>query len=432
MSKIPPAAPRLSDSEWQQCVNLIEDDVGRKKLDTVSDIPKTAANRARCVRAVFTLNSGEYFKITTGKHPVSARVVTDPYELTKDPGTYRLLRYYYKAIRHVDNAQRWIIQSIEHLDNTYDRLEVYFAPGTHWTENARAYFLPLRNSRRLPLGLRFNAKTVTSNRRQTIGHELGHAYMFVAYGRQLPNYEGHRGHDMTSQGDAYDQTNPGAAWSEGFAQSMGALGHYSSRTPESFTTQRPRWMTLPLHMRLSNEHVICAVLYDLMHSMDLIPRGNFLTWELQTHHDQYVKVTATLHRAGLQQSFAEFVEDFLHLYPEERKALTRSLKKYGMADVIGTVPNYKERRILRFVDAMNSMVGIVTRDLARNKAWATLTTEHGIDKALLDRSKPIQARLKLMAKAKRYIARAAKRAWDPKPPFTSKPCNNWLGGCWYN
>ncbi|MDL1871212.1 hypothetical protein FBR05_03305 [Deltaproteobacteria bacterium PRO3] len=172
----------------------------------------------------------------------------------------------------------------------------------------------------------------------TLYHELGHSLMYQLYGGKLPPYRGHEGHDDRARRHWESETNPGAAWSEGFAGAVSNLDFRSSHQLGSSADLPDAWFEKSFAARLSNEYVIAAVLTDYVKSE--VPYKDTKMTTVVLNDASYCrlnKIFAAMRASGLQEDFGVFVGDFLRRYPEEGSRLNRLLRKYGLEELAGDV-----------------------------------------------------------------------------------------------
>ncbi|MCC6272199.1 MAG: hypothetical protein IT572_01925 [Deltaproteobacteria bacterium] len=170
----------------------------------------------------------------------------------------------------------------------------------------------------------------------TLYHELGHSLMYHLYGRKLSPYRGHEGHDEEARRHWESETNPGAAWSEGFAGAVSNLDFHSSHQLGWSTELPDAWFEKSLAARLSNEYVIAAVLTDYVKSE--VPYKDTKMTTVVLNDASYCrlnKVFAAMRASGLQEDFGVFVKDFLRRYPEEGDRLNPILREYGLGELAG-------------------------------------------------------------------------------------------------
>ncbi len=168
----------------------------------------------------------------------------------------------------------------------------------------------------------------------TLYHELGHSLMYHLYGGKLPSYRGHDGHDERARRHWESETNPGAAWSEGFAGAVSNLDFRSSHQLGSSADLPDAWFEKSLAARLSNEYVIAAVLTDYVKSE--VPYKDTKMTTVVLNDASYCrlnKIFAAMRASGLQEDFGVFVRDFLSRYPEEGPRLNPILREYGMGEL---------------------------------------------------------------------------------------------------
>ena len=118
---------------------------------------------------------------------------------------------------------------------------------------------------------------------------------------------------------------------------------------------------------------------------------------------RFKKIIASMERAGLQSSFQEFVVDYIHDYPEDRKALVRILEECQIVfndKELGeflSAPNYVERSLKKFVDELDAFPLRLSYDRfiekrLKIKKWKELS-DKGARDILLSREVPLAQRV---------------------------------------
>lgn len=382
----------------------------RLLFDDITQLPDDV--RDRCAPEIFDLSKIRQFTFQTPKDEGGYRAVTSPAELLKDQGTYQLATLYFRVLQRPDGVLGALTQVALEWSGL-DRLPLVLEPEPHQRYGGQLRFSSSADGVRIEPPAIHLVDTISGSfgwmSSAVLGHELGHFLMFYAYEGTMPDYGGHRGHDRIEVPPLQQAVPSGAAWSEGFANALyGLLDSQTDFYPSRVAQERPEWAALPQHDRLSNEWVIGGVLEQFMRREVHDSEANMIRLDVDV--GRLGHVLTTMRTAGLQQTFAEFVADYLLLYPEEREAMLKTLDRYAMADVAET-PHF----LTRYVEAMREGEGQpewlgMSDHAAKQRAWAFLCRTSQVDIRLRDTSRPLSDRARLYQEIRRYFRNAVRRS----------------------
>ena len=252
-------------------------------------------------------------------------------QLMKTQGTYRLAKYFFPALIDPPEGLRVLISEVLQrnggkkiplvLEGKVTRTHMGFFRGSRAS-------IHLFDTLSQPKGKKVDYGVMD---RSTLHHEMGHHLMYLLYGKKFPSYEGHEGHDREAEKYEDAVTNPGAAWSEGFAGAMGNLDGRGHDGLFSSTELSDAWFKKDLKNRLSNEYVITALLSEYIQSRE--KRGSMVYVVFnQDSKARLEKIFACMESSGLQKDFGVFAGDFLEQFPEEASRFKPLLGKYGFSE----------------------------------------------------------------------------------------------------
>ncbi|MCE9625526.1 MAG: hypothetical protein K8R69_08780 [Deltaproteobacteria bacterium] len=292
-----------------------------------------ATQRRRCGDAYLPLSQVEDFELRIRHRGVQRRIRRGA-QLTRFQATYRLADFYLPTLRHPPPGLCFLANSLKELlggspitlvlETEIGRGSAgFFRQGKHRSGIHLLDTLSARSGKGVENGIMDTA---------TLYHELGHSLMFYLYGKGMPDYRGHPGHD--GEAESYDlaRTNPGAAWSEGFAGAIANLDYHSSRGIYSATYLPEQWFHLSSEARFSNEFVIAAALTDYLKSEVSAGEGQTrVIWD-SAAESRLRKVFRCMSGSGLQGDFREFLREYSESFPEEMSRLRPILRDYGLED----------------------------------------------------------------------------------------------------
>lgn len=383
----------------------------------------SAEMRAQCADALYDLAPLRNVDIYVLGH---VKPVRHARELAADLSTLTILHTYYDWLKNPPRSLAMMLERIRQL-NGGKKLALHF--GTEPSTLLAGMYYP---GARTPTISLFDTLTLTEDLRKarqdaptplargisptSLLHEVGHGLMAALYRDRLPDYAGHIGHDRPLTPAIMHRTNPGAAWSEGFASAMQYL-EYATDTVVDWhaAVYWGGWSNRPLADRLSNEFVVRDILLAYIGTSHRIHQPDGTAVQFEPDYRRLEKVWATMLQAGVQQSLQEFVADHLLLYPEERGPFLKILQQFAMTDVVSS-NHFLERRIAGFIRTENarpaSKLGELHPHTIRRHAWQKLVAEHQADTRLTDRQIPVEHRIVLMEKIARYLHDAVIRETD--------------------
>ncbi len=291
--------------------------------------------RRECGDAYFNVDDLKRFELRIGNGVGSTRVWRGG-QLMRRQATYQLASFYLDYLRNPPPGLGFLLDTLRELrgreqvrivfeNQVGDRHSGWFrGRGRHQEIHIVDTFSPLESESTNIRGMDVS----------TLYHELGHSLMYHLYGRKFPPYRGHEGHDDRAVRHWESETNPGAAWSEGFAGAISNLDYHSSKVLRGSGDLFPAWFEKSLEARLSNEYVIAAVLTDYVKSE--VPYKDTKMTTVVLNDASYCrlnKIFAAMRASGMQEDFREFVEDFLRRHPEEGSRLNPILREYGLGEL---------------------------------------------------------------------------------------------------
>lgn len=291
--------------------------------------------RRDCGDAYFHVDDMKRFELRIGNGIGSARVRRGA-QLMRRQATYQLASFFLPYLRDPPPGLNFLLDTLRELGGN-EKVKVVFEKrvgddhagffrrgGRHPEIHIVDTFSPLDT----------DSTDIRSMDVSTLYHELGHSLMYHLYGRKLPPYHGHEGHDDGARRHWESETNPGAAWSEGFAGAVSNLDFRSSHQLGSSADLPDAWFEKNFAARLSNEYVIAAVLTDYVKSE--VPYKDTKMTTVVLNDASYCrlnKIFAAMRASGLQEDFGVFVGDFLRRYPEEGARLNPILREYGLGEL---------------------------------------------------------------------------------------------------
>lgn len=387
-----------------------------------------AETRAQCADALYDLAPLRNVDLYAGPDIDHTKPVRHARELANDLSTLTILHTYHDWLKNPPRSLAMMLERIR--QHSGKRLALHFGTEPTIQLGGMTYW-----DARSPTISLFDTLTPTDEMRKAqqdapaplsrsisptmLQHEVGHALMDALYRGQTPDYAGHIGHDYSFRPAIDHRTNPGAAWSEGFADAMGHLEY----APESevdwlASTYLGNWPDRPLANRLSNEFVVRDVLRTYIGVRHGIPQPDGATVWIEPDYRRLEKVWDTMRQAGVQQSLQEFADDHLYLHPEERGPFLNILQQFAMADVVSG-NHFVERRIVQFIRTEDARPASKLDELhpntVRRRVWQKLVAAHQADTRLTDRQVPVERRLALMEKIDRYLHDAVTRETDLAP-----------------
>lgn len=388
-----------------------------------------AGTRAECAETLYDLAPLKTVDIYVGPDIEHAKPVHHARELATDLSTLTILHTYHPWLKDPPRSLAMMLERIRDL-NGGKKIALYFgteptielAGMTYWS--ARGPTISLFDTLTPTDEMRKAQQDASARRSRGISptmlqHEVSHVLMAALYRGQTPDYAGHIGHDHSFRPAIDHRTNPGAAWSEGFADAMGHLEY----APESevdwlASTYLGNWPGRPLADRLSNEFLVRDVLRAYIGTSHRMHQPDGTAVQFEPDYRRLEKVWATMLQAGVQQSLQEFADDYLHLHPEERGPFLKILQQFAMADVVSG-NHFLERRIAQFIRTEDarpaSKLAELHPDTIRQRVWQKLVAEHQADTRLTDRRVPAEHRVVLMEKIARYLHDTVIRETDLAP-----------------
>ena len=242
----------------------------------------------------------------------------------------------------------------------------------------------------------------------TFNHELGHHLMYQFYGKEFPDYEGHRGHDKDATSHVDATTNPGAAWAEGFANAMSMVEYGSPSELSPFQLRSTNWSKRSTEEKIRNEYIIGKILMTFIISkIKISDRAT----RLEMDDDAFLRlrrVFSCMLRSGLQKDFREFVADYIFLYPRDRERFEGFLKSWSMSKVVNS-PHVIERFIAR-MDSIEIPIFGPSPDECRVGKWKRLKESGAVERYLTNPDLSPSQRLENMRRMERAIENYAEVA----------------------
>lgn len=293
--------------------------------------------RRDCGDAYFNVDDLKRFELRVGNGIGSARVWRGA-QLMRRQATYQLASFFLPYLRDPPPGLNFLLNTLRDLGGK-EKVRVVFENRVG--DDHAGFFR--RGGRHPEIHIVDTLSPINTDSTgirgmdvATLYHELGHSLMYHLYGQKLPPYRGHEGHDEEARRHWESETNPGAAWSEGFAGAISNLDFHSSHHLSSSAGLPDAWFEKKLAEKLSNEYVIAAVLTEYVKSEVPYKDTEMTTVVLnEASYCRLNKIFAAMRASGMQEDFGVFVRDFLARYPEEGGRLNHILRGYGLDELAG-------------------------------------------------------------------------------------------------
>ena len=279
------------------------------------DRPLSAEEKS-CIEDTYSLNAVSDFRFLTGKSLKKRFEVRSLRDLFDHRYALYDFEANYEFLSQRRTGLRLIIEAIRRRHHG-DPIDLFLSGPS---PKASASYIPawrtLIKYYEPPIQMMHHGKKVLwpGNTVTSISHELGHMLMHTLY-KTMPNFHGKDTHAEDRSRRSDQQSSPGGAWAEGFAE---AVAHLDSEfgsivEPSEFHTN-DRWIKRPLREKISNEYVVHAALLDFLRAgtyddkWNLVARGDFAQQRFQ-------RVVSVMEHAGVQDSFQEFLVDYMTDFP---------------------------------------------------------------------------------------------------------------------